>query len=91
MKSTDVSSNRYNFLHIQALDEAQKVKAHFNFTVIRSNIRTRLPFDPSKHKQYNLNSDSVADPATAETKKHEIYVAAFGGHLFHYLFLQGLG
>ena len=24
-------------------------------------------------------------------KKHEIYVAAFGGHLFYDLFLQGLG
>ena len=24
-------------------------------------------------------------------KKHEIYVAAFGGHLFNDLFLQGLG
>ena len=37
----------------------------------------------------NLNRQScisVADPAAA---KHEIYAAAFGGHLFYDLFLQG--
>ena len=36
---------------------------------------------------------AVADPAVAGGggKKHEIYVAAFGGHLFYDLFFQGRG
>ena len=35
----------------------------------------------------------ASDPATGWEggKKHEIYVAAFGGHLFYDLFLQGWG
>ena len=30
-------------------------------------------------------------PGGGGGKKHEIYVAAFGGHLFYDLFVQGLG
>ena len=38
---------------------------------------------------------STSDPAAGlgggEAKKHEIYVAAFSGHLFYNLFVQGWG
>ena len=37
-------------------------------------------------------SDSIGSSGwVGGAKKHEIYVAAFGGHLFYDLFLQGLG
>ena len=34
---------------------------------------------------------SASDPAGGGAKKHEIYVATFGSHLFYDLFVQGLG
>ena len=37
--------------------------------------------------------ESVVDPVAGKegAEKHEIYVAAFGGHLFYDLFSQGQG
>ena len=41
---------------------------------------------------YFMIRDTVADPvARVGTEKHEIYVAAFGGHLFYDLFSQNRG
>ena len=46
-----------------------------------------------KFQLFRDNSDSpVADPAAGlGGEKHEIYAAAFGGHLFYDLILQGWG
>ena len=39
----------------------------------------------------NLNLQSCISEADPPAEKHEIYAAAFGGHLFNDLFLQGRG
>ena len=39
----------------------------------------------------NLNLQSCISVADPPAEKHEIYAAAFGGHLFNDLFLQGRG
>ena len=38
-----------------------------------------------------LSSSTRSSGRVGRDKKHEIYVAAFGGHLFYDLFLQGWG
>ena len=50
------------------------------------------------YQEWNKNSPywevptrSASDPAAGGPKKHEIYMAAFGGHLFYDLFVQGWG
>ena len=46
-------------------------------------------FDPTK--SMILNSSGSRGRVRGGAEKHEIYVAAFGSHLFYDLFLQGQG
>ena len=61
--------------------------------VVRWNnyVRETLNLDHSVYYQLLYLQLRIQRPGKGGTEKHEIYVAAFGGHLFYDLFLQSRG